>query len=61
MKKNYFLTLLVTLFMAVTASATDNLVGIYKLSNLTAEQTEALGAVPADAAIRIMPGDEQAD
>ena len=61
MKKNYFLTLVVTLLMAVTASAADSLVGIYKLSNLTDEQTEALGSINADAAIRILPGDDQAD
>ena len=61
MKKNYFLTLVVTLLMAVTASAADNLAGIYKLTNLTGEQTEALGTVSADAAIRILPGDEAAD
>ena len=61
MKKNYFLTLVVTLLMAVTASAADSLVGIYKLSNLTDEQTEALGSINADAAIRILPGDAAAD
>ena len=61
MKKNYFLTLVATLFVAATASAADNLVGIYKLTDLTAEQTEALGSLSPDAAIRIMPGDGEAD
>lgn len=61
MKKNYFLSLVVSLLVAVTASAADNLVGIYKLSNLTAEQKDALGTIDAEAAIRILPGDADAD
>ena len=61
MKKNYFLTLVVTLLMAVTASAADSLVGIYKLSNLTDEQKSELGSINADAAFRILPGDANAD
>ena len=61
MKKNYFLTLVITLLMAVTASAADSLVGIYKLSNLTDEQKSELGSINADAAFRILPGDADAD
>ena len=61
MKKNYFLTLVAALFMAATASAADNFVGIYKLTNLTADQQEALGSLSPDAAIRIMPGDGEVD
>ena len=61
MKKNYLLTLVVALLMAVTASAANELAGIYKLSNLTDEQKEALGTISPDAAIRILPGDDAAD
>lgn len=61
MKKNYFLSLVVSLLVAVTANAADNLVGIYKLSNLTPDQKDALGTIDADAAIRILPGDADAE
>ena len=61
MKKTHLLTLAVALLMAATATAATELAGIYRLSNLTTEQKEALGTISADAAIRILPGDDAAD
>lgn len=61
MKKNYFLTLCAALFMAATASAADDLVGVYKLNNPSAGELAALEHISPDAAFCILPGDDAAD
>lgn len=58
MKKCYFLTMFVALFMATTwvSSASNDLSGVYKLGGLNAETETQLGSLSADDLIYILPG-----